>query len=201
MKLQRIALSALAGALVASTPVTAQDASACWLRGDATVESTADRPSPLGVVGITMHGQTAQVCYGRPSANGREIMGGLVPFDTPWRLGANEATHLHLPFDAEVGGVALDAGVYTMMAVPTPDSWTFHFSTATERWGVPITQEVLAAVVGTSERPTATTDAMVETFTISYDSHGEMMGHLVFEWENTRVELPVHMAGMDHGDR
>jgi hypothetical protein len=37
---------------------------------------------------------------------------------------------------------------------------------------------------------------MVETLTFSWESHGEDMGHIVMEWENTRVEIPVHAAGM-----
>ena len=34
--------------------------------------------------------------------------------------------------------------------------------------------------------------------TFTWEAHGEGMGHLVMEWENTRVEIPIHMAGMGH---
>jgi hypothetical protein len=40
---------------------------------------------------------------------------------------------------------------------------------------------------------------MVEQFTVTWDSHGEGMGHLVMVWEHTRVEIPVHGPGMSHG--
>jgi hypothetical protein len=48
--------------------------------------------------------EQALICYGRPSARGREIFGGLVPHGRLWRTGANEPTILHLPFTAEIAG-------------------------------------------------------------------------------------------------
>jgi len=189
---------ALAGALFLPTDLHGQDPSACWLRGETTPQAAAERPSPLGTVAIEMHGEIAQICYGRPSANGREIMGGLVPFGEIWRTGANEATQLHLPFAAQVGGQEVEPGVYSLYTVPGEDEWQFFLSTVYQRWGIPVTDEVRAAQVASFSRPVTHMDEMVETFTIRYESHGEMMGHLVFEWENTRVEVPVHHASMQH---
>jgi hypothetical protein len=47
----------------------------------------------------------AKLCYGRPSARERQVAGGLVPYGEPWRLGANEATSLHVPFRARISSV------------------------------------------------------------------------------------------------
>ena len=58
--------------------------------------------------------------------------------------------------------------------------------------------EVRASDVGSATRPVQATDDFVETFTISWEPHGAGMGHLVMEWENTHVELPIHAAGMSH---
>ena len=50
------------------------------------------KASPQGeveqVVGLTK----VEVEYSRPSVRGREIFGGLLPFDQLWRLGANANT-------------------------------------------------------------------------------------------------------------
>src|SRR5207249_7129364 len=62
----------------------------CWIRGPA--DKLAERPSPLDSSAVQLGGGTIKLCYGRPSARGRKVMGELVPFDQPWRLGANEAT-------------------------------------------------------------------------------------------------------------
>lgn len=167
----------------------------CYLaRGD--MDQAAQRPSPLGATTISMGDRTATVCYGRPSANGRTVMGELVPFGQAWRLGANEATAIHLPFAAEVGGIELEPGSYSLYAVPGPEEWTIFLNSSYERWGVPINDEVRATEVGSFSRPAEAMDGMVEQLTLSWDGHGPDMGHLVVEWEHTRVEIPVHMKGM-----
>ena len=199
MKTLRTLLLSAASAALFAAPAAAQTAADCWLRG-ATPEAAADRPSPLGVTTFTVGGETGWLCYGRPAANGRTVMGELVPFGSPWRTGANEATTIHLPFAAEINGVELAPGKYTIYTTPGETEWTFHFSTAVERWGIPISAEVQEAVVGSVTRTVAATDEPVEMFTVRWETHGGMMGHLVFEWENTRVELGVHHADMEHGE-
>ena len=53
------------------------------------------RPSPPGTAEVTFgDGKKVTIEYSRPYAKGREIVGGLVPYDQVWRTGANEATAL-----------------------------------------------------------------------------------------------------------
>lgn len=178
-----------------ASPLQAQDVSGCFLRG-ATAAEAVQRPSPLGATVLSLGGEEAKLCYGRPKVNGRVIMGELVPFGTPWRMGANEATALHLPFAAEIGGVKVDAGVYSLYAIPGENQWEIVLNRQFERWGIPINEAVIAANVGSFQRPVAATSAPVEQLAITWASHGENMGHLVLEWENARVEIPIHKAGM-----
>lgn len=198
MRTVRFAVPALATALLfAPGSAQAQDIDACWFRG-ATAAEAQERPSPAAAIAIPMGGESAQLCYSRPSARGRTVMGGLVPFGQPWRLGANEAVQLHLPFAAQVGGVSLEPGVYSLYAVPGESEWEFMLNTNYQRWGIPLNAEVRSTEVGTFTRSSASTDEMVEQFTIRWEAHGEMMGHLVMEWEHTRVEVPIHHGSMSH---
>lgn len=185
------ALTMLPGAL------QAQNVEACFLRG-ATAAEAAERPSPLGVVAITMGDHEATLCYGRPSANDRTVMGGLVPFGEPWRTGANEATAIHIPFAATIGDVAVEPGSYSLYTIPGEGEWEIVVNRVVERWGIPISAEVRAEDVGSFTRSVAATADFVETMTFTWASHGEGMGHIVLEWENTRMEIPVHVAGMNH---
>ena len=199
--MRRVFSAVMATAAVALTaafthPLQAQDMS-CFL-AQGTMEEAAQRPSPLGHTTFSMNGQEAMICYGRPYAKGRTVMGELVPFGQPWRVGANEATAIHLPFAAEIGGVDLEPGTYSLYAVPGEEEWTFILNANYERWGVPINDEVKAADVGSFTRPAEPIDTMVEQLTFRWDSHGQGMGHLVMEWESTRVEIPVHGPGMSH---
>jgi hypothetical protein len=180
---------ALLGA--AAFPASAQE---CYLqRGD--MAAAAQRPSPLGQTTITLNGQEGTICYGRPSAKGRMVMGDLVPFGQPWRLGANEATALHLPFATEVGGVALEPGSYSLYAVPGPEEWEIFVNRNYRRWGIPIDDGVMAETIGSFTRPVESLDPSVEQLTFRWESHGDEMGHLIMEWENTRVDIPIHAVG------
>ena len=191
-------LGGLALTLVfAPSDLRAQDASLCWLRGETTPEQAAAKASPLKVVAITMGEETAQLCHSSPAANGRAVMGELVPFGELWRTGANEPTQFILPFDAKVGGTEVAKGHYSLYSIPGEDEWQFFLSPVYERWGIPITDEVRAVEVGFT-RTAATTDEMIESLTFRWASHGEMMGHLVLEWEHTRVEIPIHHGSMGH---
>lgn len=194
-----LVLSLLAGAVALPTSLEAQapDLSACWIRGSTVAEAQA-RPSPLDAVAIPLGDDVAQLCYSRPSARGREVAGNLIPFGEPWRMGANEPTQLHLPAAAQVGGVDLEPGVYSLYVIAQEDEWEIVINSQVERWGIPVNAEVRASDVGSVTRPVQQTDEFVETFTVTWEPHGAGMGHLVMEWENTHVELPIHAGGMSH---
>ena len=186
---------AVLAALALAAPAQAQDIAGCFVRGS-DPQVALQRPSPLGAVAFTVAGQDGKLCYGRPKANGRKVVGELVPFGAPWRIGANEATSLHLRFAADIGGVKVEPGVYSLYAVPGETEWEFFLNRQWERWGIPINDAVKAGDVGSFKRPVAATSGMVEQLTFTWMSHGADMGHLVLECENTKVEIPVHKGGM-----
>ena len=164
----------------------------CWtLAARAELSS---RASPLDSTVAQLGDIQVKVCYGRPSARGRVIMGGLVPFGDPWRLGANEATTLHVPVAVRFGDVSLKPGVYSLYAIPGPKTWQIVVNESATRWGIPISAAVrahdLGAVTATSEH----TDAPVETLTVRLDPSGEGALALVIEWERTRVHLTVRRS-------
>lgn len=70
------------------------------------------------------------VRYNRPSARGRDLFGALVPYDSVWNPGADEATRIELSHDVRVEGSTLEAGKYSIWAIPGPDEWTLIFSRA-----------------------------------------------------------------------
>jgi hypothetical protein len=172
----------------------APTALSCYLSG-ATREEAMERQSPHREVTFSVDGHDGLLCYGAPSAKSRVVMGQLVPFGEPWRLGANEATALHLTGPAEVGGVALDAGSYSLYVEAGETEWTFYLNSSFQRWGIPINTEVRSTEVGSFTAPVEATDSMVETLTFRFEPwEGGTMGDLVMEWENTRVKFHLHPA-------
>ena len=151
------------------------------------------RASPYDSTLITVGGRTAKICYGRPSARGRTMIGGeAVPYGRLWRTGANEPTTLHLPFAAEVAGVRLEPGSYSLYTMPGLEQWVVILNRSTSQWGHEgrYTEEVRAQEVGRGTAPVTSTAAPVEMFTIRSEP-AEGGASLVLEWENTRVDIPV----------
>jgi len=181
---------------VMSAAELAQDLS-CWLR-DATVEEAMERPSPLGETEIDLGGHIAKLCYGRPSARDRVVEGGLIPFGESWRLGANEATAIHLPFAARVGGIELEPGSYSLYAIAGEFEWEFVLNSMAERWGIPIDEAVQAGDFATFTGLPRSLTEPVEQFTINWHTHGGENGHLVLEWGTTRVEIEVSLPDHAH---
>ena len=167
----------------------------CYLaRG--TMAEAQERPSPLLSTELAVGGHDGLLCYGAPSARGREIMGGLVVYGQPERIGANEPTTIHLAGPANLGGVELDAGSYSIYAIPGSDEWTFFVNSNWERWGIPISEEVRATEVGTFTAEVQETGEFVETLQYSFEPQANnTMGDIVLEWENTRVAFHLHPAG------
>ena len=151
------------------------------------------RPSAYDSTLIDLGDSQAKLCYGRPSMNGREIFGGLVPYDTIWRTGANEPTTLHLPVAAAIAGIQVEPGSYSIYTVPGRDQWTIIVNRSISQWGIEssYTPPVRAEEVARATVPAETTDGPVETFVITAEGAGPDAAELVLEWENARVRVPI----------
>jgi len=121
-RFDRMLLCALATALIA-LPVLAE-------RGD-----DANRKSKNGKASGVIDGVEITLEYGRPNVNGREIWGGLVPWDKVWRTGANENTIVSFSTDVTVQGETLAAGTYGLHYIPGESEWGVVFSHNSTSWG------------------------------------------------------------------
>lgn len=119
--------------------------------------------------------------YGSPAVRERTVWGGtLVPFDTVWRTGANEAAHLATSKTLQLGDLTLAPGLYTL--------WIQHTRTATwmivnkqvGQWGTGYTA---ANDLGRVAMTLAPTPAHVEDFTITIRPvAGQPRGTFEFAW-------------------
>jgi len=186
---------AMDDAAASDMDVASGDPVACYIAGGTMAEAQ-DRPSPLHTTEISVGGHDALLCYGAPSARGRDIMGAVVVYGQPERIGANEPTTLHLTGPATVGGVALEAGSYSIYAIPAEDEWQFFINSNWERWGIPIDDGVRASEVGVFSAEPEATDDFVETLQYRFEAMADnTMGDVILEWENTRVKFHVHPNG------
>lgn len=127
------------------------------------------------------------VDYGRPLRRGRTIFGGVVPFDTVWRTGANAATQLRTDADLVMGGVTIPAGTYTLWTIPSrTGSWKLVVNRQSGQWG---TVYDPAHNLARIDLQTQTVDTPVERFTITVEPQGEG-GVLALAWDRTRASVP-----------
>jgi hypothetical protein len=64
--------------------------------------------------------------YGRPTARGRALFGALVPWDSVWHPGADQATQIAVSRDITLEGKPVARGVYTAWLIPHAQrAWTF----------------------------------------------------------------------------
>ena len=92
-------------------------------------------PSPGASVKQTIGLTDLTVSYSRPGVKNRVIWGGLVPYDKPWRTGANAATTLTTTGEISVGGQKLAAGTWSLFTIPGRNEWTFCFTTQKNPFG------------------------------------------------------------------
>lgn len=101
----------------------------------AVAQAPAAPQSPAGSAGGAAGAAKIAIEYHRPSVRGREIWGGLVPYDQVWRLGANEATTISFSAPVKVDGKDVPAGTYALFAIPGKDKWTFIVNKNAKQWG------------------------------------------------------------------
>lgn len=157
---------------------------------------TENRASAYDSVAFNVGGQRAVICYGRPAARGRTMIGGeAVPFGKLWRTGANEPTTLHIPVPATIAGVAVTPGSYSIYTVPGEKEWEVIVNRSTSQWGHEsrYTDEVKAQEVGRGRVPSTALSEHVEVFTIRSTPAGNG-ADLALEWEKTRVVIPIRPA-------
>ncbi len=92
-------------------------------------------PSPAAAVSQVFGLTKVQIDYSAPGVKNRTIWGGLVPYDSVWRTGANAATVISFSTDVTVGGQKLKQGKYALFTIPHPDSWTIILNTDYSQFG------------------------------------------------------------------
>src|SRR5687767_13902762 len=94
--------------------------------------------SPRDSVRARVADAAISIRYARPGKRGRVIFGDIVPWDTVWRTGANDATVFTTDRDLEIGGRLIPAGSYTMFTIPSRNGATLIINRETMRDGEPL---------------------------------------------------------------
>ncbi|GAB3999657.1 hypothetical protein GCM10028807_50510 [Spirosoma daeguense] len=139
-----------------------------------------DIPSPTETIRANVKKSKIELTYGRPFKRGRVVFGGIVPYDSIWRTGANGPTRISLQHPIRIGTTNIPPGQYSIYSIPQKDKWVLIFSSDLTSWPTdPNRRKDFAQVV----IPAKTTTNRSEQFTITIQETTNG-GELTFNWDN-----------------
>ncbi|MBL9200887.1 MAG: DUF2911 domain-containing protein [Opitutaceae bacterium] len=147
-------------------------------------------PSPASTLKQRVGLTDIEIVYARPGVKGRKIFGGLEPFGSIWRVGANNATTISFSTAVNFGGKDVPAGKYALFALLGREEWTVILSSANQQWGSyrydpkDDVARVAAPVVNLGS-------TIVETFVIDVNHIRDDSAVLNLVWESTLVSVPL----------
>ena len=128
------------------------------------------------------------VDYGRPSVRDRTVWGGtLVPFDTVWRTGANDATHLFTSRTLTMGDVVVPPGAYSLFVQHTRTGTMLIVNKQVGQWGTIYSS---ANDLGRVPMQMTATPSHVEEFTIVVRAINPTRGAIEMSWGPSMVSVP-----------
>ncbi len=135
--------------------------------------------SPNDSASFELGGKNISIHYSRPFMRGRVIWGVVVPYDSVWRTGANNATSLMTEADLRIGGVMVPRGSYTLYSIPSPSGCTLIVSKK-PGGGEPAydRKNDLARISMKAETPAAA----IDPFRIWFEPAGPSSATLKFGW-------------------
>ena len=118
--------------------------------------------------------------YSSPAVRGRTVWGGtLVPFDSIWRTGANEATHLATSKTIQLGDMTLAPGLYTLWTQHTRNGTWLIVNRQVGQWG---TQYNAANDIGRVQLQMAPAAQFAEDFVITIRALPQGRGAIDIAW-------------------
>jgi hypothetical protein len=128
--------------------------------------------------------------YSRPDVKERKIFGGMEPYGTVWRTGANSATVIKFTDEVTMEGKKIPAGEYGLFSIPGEKEWTIIISKQPNQWGAYSYKESDDFVRFTvkTEHPAALT----ETMTLNFTDVTPTTCNLQMMWEHSG--FTVHMT-------
>src|SRR6516165_2533093 len=149
-----------------------------------TLPDASPRASVSQRVGLT----DITVDYHRPAVGKRKIWGALVPYDEPWRAGANENTTFTFSSPVTVGGKQLPAGTYGFHIIPTAKTWAVALSTVSTAWGS-FSYDPKEDAVRFTVTPTQAPHE--ESLAYRFENPTETSTDVVLQWEKLQISFPI----------
>jgi hypothetical protein len=141
-------------------------------------------------------GITLDVKYSSPSKKGREIFGGLVPYNEVWRTGANEPTTFTTNKEIHFAEEVLPAGTYSLWTIPGEEVWVIILNSEVPDWGVSLlsggkkttrdpSKDVLKVALPALKIPEVVEDLTIDFNIVRHEVY------MIISWDTTEVLVKV----------
>lgn len=154
------------------------------------IKKSTKKHSPEDRIKYSSGDFTVSVFYCRPYKKGREIFGGLEPYNQVWRTGANEPTTITFNKKVNFGGENISAGTYSLWTIPQPSQWTIILNSEIPDWGANFDGKAahnsefdVIQVNVPVEELTETVEQLTMEFTNNVN--------LSISWDKTKVSVPI----------
>lgn len=145
-------------------------------------------PSPAASVSQTFGLTKVEINYSSPGVKNRPIWGNLVPYDSVWRTGANQATNISFSTDVMINGTIVKKGKYALFTIPGRNSWTIILNSDAEQFGAFNYKKSLDVIRFTT---TAQPADMKERMTFMIDPTSDSTATVTLWWEKLKVSFGV----------
>jgi len=135
----------------------------------------------------TVNGADVQIVYNSPGVRGRNVWGGLVPYDKVWVTGAHEATSIQFSKDVVIGGKQVPLGQYAFFTIPGREKWTVIINTRYKQHQADEYNEK-EDVVRIDVKPQE--HEFTQRLTYSVEKTEEKAGEIVVLWEKVMIKVP-----------
>jgi len=146
-------------------------------------------PSPLSTLKQRVGLTDIEIVYSRPSAKGRPIFGGLLPYGEVWRTGANGRTTISFSTFVKLNGTEIPAGKYSLFTIPGEGTWSviINKDTTSSPFAYNASNDVARITA-----PAVKLAEKIETFSIMINAIRDDSARIDLIWEQTAV--PIHLT-------
>jgi len=152
---------------------------------------TDNKLSPSASASMKLGGHTITIEYNAPSARGRKVEDGLIPYGKVWRTGADAATTLTTDAGLMIGDLRVPKGVYTIYTLANPDGWLLVINKQTGQWGTVYNE---SQDLGRVPMKLTALAAPAEKFEIILKQMDSNSGVLEMSWGKTGATVPIKLA-------
>jgi hypothetical protein len=151
-------------------------------------------PSPLSTLKQRVGLTDIEIVYSRPSAKGRPVFGGLVPYGKVWRTGANASTTISFSTPVKLNGTEIPAGKYSLFTIPGESEWTviINKDTTSSPFAYKASNDVARITA-----PAVDIAENIETFSIMINAIRDDSARIDLIWEHTAVPIRLTLDLVD----